>query len=142
MEEIKCPKCGEVFQVDESGYAAMLKQVRDKEFNKEIQARMEQLKETQKAEVSLAVSKTEKSFTEQLAEKNAIILELQNRIENSETQMKLMVSKEVSSKEQEINELKRNLLEAEHKIETEISKVVVEKDKTIAELQTLVANKT
>ena len=60
MEEIKCPKCGEVFQVDESGYAAMLKQVRDKEFNKEIQARMEQLKETQKAEVSLAVSKTEK----------------------------------------------------------------------------------
>ena len=141
MEEIKCPKCGEVFQVDESGYAAMLKQVRDKEFNKEIQARMEQLKETQKAEVSLAVSKTEKSFTEQLAEKNAIILELQNRIENSEAQMKLMVSKEVSSKEQEFNELKRNLLEAEHKIETEISKVVVEKDKTIAELQTLVANK-
>ena len=133
MEEIKCPKCGEVFQVDESGYAAMLKQVRDKEFNKEIQARMEQLKETQKAEVSLAVSKTEKSFTEQLAEKNAIILELQNRIENSEAQMKLMVSKEVSSKEQEINELKRNLLEAEHKIETEISKAVVEKDKTIAE---------
>ena len=141
MEEIKCPKCGEVFQVDESGYAAMLKQVRDKEFNKEIQARMEQLKETQKAEVSLAVSKTEKSFAEQLAEKNAIILELQNRIENSEAQMKLMVSKEVSSKDQEINELKRNLLEARHKIETEISKVVVEKDKTIAELQTLVANK-
>ena len=141
MEEIKCPKCGEVFQVDESGYAAMLKQVRDKEFNKEIQARMEQLKETQKAEVSLAVSKTEKSFSEQLAEKNAIILELQNQIENSEAQMKLMVSKEVSSKDQEINELKRNLLEAKHKIETEISKVVVEKDKTIAELQTLVANK-
>ena len=133
MEEIKCPKCGEVFQVDESGYAAMLKQVRDKEFNKEIQARMEQLKETQKAEVSLAVSKTEKSFSEQLAEKNAIILELQNQIENSEAQMKLMVSKEVSSKDQEINELKRNLLEAEHKIETEISKAVVERDKTIAE---------
>ena len=74
MEEIKCPKCGEVFQVDESGYAAMLKQVRDKEFNKEIQARMEQLKETQKAEVSLAVSKTEKSFAEQLAEKNVGVI--------------------------------------------------------------------
>ena len=36
MQEIKCPKCGEVFQVDESGYAAIVKQVRDKEFEKEI----------------------------------------------------------------------------------------------------------
>ena len=36
MQEIKCPKCGEVFQVDEAGYAAIVKQVRDKEFNKEL----------------------------------------------------------------------------------------------------------
>ena len=39
MQEIKCPKCGEVFQVDESGYSAIVKQVRDKEFSKEIQNR-------------------------------------------------------------------------------------------------------
>ena len=37
MREIKCPKCGEVFQVDESGYAAIVKQVRDKEYHKEIE---------------------------------------------------------------------------------------------------------
>ena len=36
MQEIKCPKCGEVFQVDESGYAAIVRQVRDKEFEKEL----------------------------------------------------------------------------------------------------------
>ena len=36
MQEIKCPKCGEVFQVDESGYAAIVKQIRDKEFQKEV----------------------------------------------------------------------------------------------------------
>ena len=42
MQEIKCPKCGEVFQVDESGYAAIVKQVRDKEFDKEISARENQ----------------------------------------------------------------------------------------------------
>ena len=39
MQEIKCPKCGEIFQVDESGYSAIVKQVRDKEFSKEIQNR-------------------------------------------------------------------------------------------------------
>ena len=33
MQEIKCPKCGEVFQVDETGYAAIVKQVRDEEFH-------------------------------------------------------------------------------------------------------------
>ena len=36
MQEIKCPKCGEVFAVDESGYAQIIQQVRDKEFDKEL----------------------------------------------------------------------------------------------------------
>ena len=36
MQQIKCPKCGEVFRIDEDGYAAIVKQVRDKEFNNEI----------------------------------------------------------------------------------------------------------
>ena len=39
MQEIKCPKCGEVFQVDESGYAAIVRQVRDSEFQKELEQR-------------------------------------------------------------------------------------------------------
>ena len=39
MQNITCPKCGEVFQVDESGYAAIVKQVRDREFTKEIKDR-------------------------------------------------------------------------------------------------------
>ena len=42
MQEIKCPKCEEIFQVDESGYAAIVKQVRDKEFSKEISVRENQ----------------------------------------------------------------------------------------------------
>ena len=42
MQEIKCPKCGEVFQVDEAGYAAIVKQVRDKEFQKELAERQQQ----------------------------------------------------------------------------------------------------
>ena len=44
MREIKCPKCGEVFKVDEAGYADILKQVRDHEFNKELHEREELLK--------------------------------------------------------------------------------------------------
>ena len=42
MQEIKCPNCGEVFVVDESGYAQIVQQVRDKEFDKELRRREEE----------------------------------------------------------------------------------------------------
>ena len=48
MQEIKCPKCGEVFQVDETGYAAIVKQVRDEEFHREIHERLEQFEKRKK----------------------------------------------------------------------------------------------
>ena len=43
MQEIKCPNCGTVFQVDESGYAQILSQVRDREFDKELERREQEL---------------------------------------------------------------------------------------------------
>ena len=47
MQEIKCPKCGEIFQVDESGYAAIVKQVRDKKRFKAIKINLKQKKNQQ-----------------------------------------------------------------------------------------------
>ena len=60
MQQIKCPKCGEVFQIDEAGYAAIVKQVRDREFNIEIKRAEEQYKEDKAAAVSLAKAETER----------------------------------------------------------------------------------
>ena len=59
MQEIKCPHCGEVFQVDEAGYAAIVKQVRDREFEKEIAQR-------ESAAVQLAVSQAEQKKNREL----------------------------------------------------------------------------
>ena len=59
MQEIKCPKCGEVFQVDESGYAAIVKQVRDKEFEKEILERQSVYQTEKDSAVKIAVTKIE-----------------------------------------------------------------------------------
>ena len=50
MNEIRCPKCNEVFQVDESGYAAIVKQVKDEEFDKELEARKRALEAEHKLE--------------------------------------------------------------------------------------------
>ena len=54
MQEIKCPKCGEFFLIDESGYAEIVKQVRDKEFRREIDEQKTQLAE----KVAAAVEQT------------------------------------------------------------------------------------
>ena len=53
MPEIKCPKCGEVFTVDESGYAAIISQVRNAEFHKELHEREAQLAKEKENELSL-----------------------------------------------------------------------------------------
>ena len=71
MQEIKCPKCGEVFQVDETGYAAMAKQVRVEEFNREIHERLEQCEKEKNASVELATPATAQANEVALA-KNAL----------------------------------------------------------------------
>ena len=62
MKEIKCPKCGEVFAVDESGYAQIVQQVRDKEFDKELKQREKDLEEIKKKDLELIKTKQKDEF--------------------------------------------------------------------------------
>ena len=105
MQEIKCPKCGEIFQVDESGYAAIVKQVRDKEFEKEISEREHVHKVEKESAVSLAVTKLESEKDRQIAEKDLEIARLKGEIELNKTNMDLAVKNAVQSKEATILEL-------------------------------------
>ena len=54
MNEIKCPKCGTVFQINETDYDSIVKQIRDSEFHKEIEARESSYKKELESEVKLA----------------------------------------------------------------------------------------
>lgn len=67
MKEIKCPKCGEVFQVDESGYAAIVKQVRDKEFEKELADRKAQFDAEKQSAVKLVQAQTMQKMAEDIS---------------------------------------------------------------------------
>ena len=58
MQTIQCPKCGEVFSVDESGYAAIVKQVRDREFSAEIAQREDAMRREKENAVALAKAET------------------------------------------------------------------------------------
>ena len=109
MQEIKCPKCGEVFVVDESGYANIVKQVRDKEFAKELQKREEELKDVQQKDLDLVrleqknqLDKALSAKDSELSEKDKKIQELEACIKNNEISRNLAVSEAVNAKEKEI----------------------------------------
>ena len=68
MQEIKCPKCGEIFQVDESGYAEIVRQVRDKEFRQELERRETELTEKKDSELRLVRAEQERVLEARLAE--------------------------------------------------------------------------
>ena len=135
MQEIKCPKCGEVFQVDESGYAAIVKQVRDEEFKKEIMERQSAYKAERDAAIESAVIKAER-------EKDKKISELQVRLEAEKTEKQLEINrlaankdKQISEKDLEISRLKAQLELNKTNTDLAIMNAVQDKDIRINTLQ-------
>ena len=110
MQEIKCPKCGEVFQVDESGYAAIVKQVRDKEFEKEVQERENAHKSEKDSAVKLAVTKAEADKDKEIAEKDLEIARLKGELELNKKSTDLAVKNAVQEKETKILELQSKIV--------------------------------
>lgn len=133
MQEIKCPKCGEIFQVDESGYAAIVKQVRDNEFEKEISARESQFENEKESAVKIAKIESETRFNEILKDKELKIAELTSKITNEEIQKQIAIDKISSDKDIEIAKLKSILEAYEKDKELAVSKIINEKDKELAE---------
>lgn len=133
MNEIKCPKCGQVFKVDETGFAEIVKQVHDHEFERELEERLKNVTElaTARAENNLKDDLTKKEAeiadlkTRTMAtvsRKDAEIAELKAKIETAtkmgETEKKLAVSEAVTKLEKERDQLVNDLRakEAEQKL--------------------------
>ncbi|MBO5324709.1 MAG: DUF2130 domain-containing protein [Lachnospiraceae bacterium] len=110
MQELKCPKCGEVFQVDETGYDQIVHQVRDKEFIKELDRREKEMQDKREQELELIRLQEEKEYSANIAEKEALltakdreIAELQAKLRASETEKKLAVAEAVEKKNEELS---------------------------------------
>lgn len=124
MQEIKCPKCGEVFQVDESGYAAIVKQVRDKEFSKEIQSRETQFESEKDNAVQLARLEAEKAFNEKLSQKEAEL-----------NQTEILKDKEIADLRNQLATFDKDKELEIHKLVTKLNTELTEKDNHIAMLK-------
>ena len=132
MQEIKCPKCGEVFQVDESGYAAIVKQVRDKEFSQEIKSRESQFESEKESAVKLAKAEAEREFNKELNKKEAEITKLQAEIATSKSANKITLTEELSKKDKEIAALKNKLDSADKDKKLEISEIIAKLEKELS----------
>ena len=131
MNEIICPNCKKVFKVDEAGFADILKQVRDHQFEEELQKRLNlaekekenavklaeaNLKNSLQAdlakkdtEISELKAQNDRELAKQLAEKNSEIAEMKSKIQNSEIDKKLTVSEAIKDIEKERDDLANDL---------------------------------
>lgn len=120
MNEIICPHCKKAFKVDEAGFADIVKQVRDHQFQEELENRLALAEKEKDSAVKLAeanlkntlqedLAKKDKELTEKLARKEAEIAEIKSKLDNAELQKKLSVTEAVQKIEKERDALANNL---------------------------------
>lgn len=145
MNEIKCPKCGTVFQIDEADYDSIVKQIRDKEFDKEISSREEQHKVDRENAVKLAEAHIKEELGQELNRKDLEISELKLSLKVNEEKTINKVEKEyqeqINKLQLQITELKSKMQLQESKSELDIQKAVSEKNQKISDLSSELALK-
>lgn len=149
MEELKCPNCGKFFQVDDAGYAAIARQIRDKEFHKDLDERAKSLKDAQAKDAEILQAKAEQKLNDAIAKKDKEIADLKAQLEKSDSEMKLALEQAHGKAEKNEAELDKKIAELEAQLDkhdTELKLAVerersqaakdeAEKDKKIAELE-------
>lgn len=133
--EIKCPHCGEAFTVDESGYAAILNQVRDQEFQREVDARVSLAEKSREQEVALAVTKAEEALRAQIAERDGQIAAQAERFKAQAKDFQLAAQNEKSELEKQVESLRAQLSSKDG--EAEVARKLAVSDAVAAEAERL-----
>lgn len=116
MPEIKCPKCGEVFTVDETGYAAIVGQVRNAEFCKEVNERTRQISKEKENEIALLKSQAvlEKERSEQTLKQE--IERLKAQVQSNEQANVAAVDKALAAQKNILFEKEKQILQLENRL--------------------------
>ncbi|MBK8637921.1 MAG: DUF2130 domain-containing protein [Chromatiaceae bacterium] len=146
MHEIICPHCGKAFKIDEAGYADILKQVRDSEFEQQLHERLELAEQDKRNAVELATTKVASELQKVAATKESEIQELKAKLDAGEVARKLAVTEALSKVEKERDALANELEQARREKESssklaeanllnELQKAAATKDAAIQELK-------
>lgn len=145
MQDILCPHCGKAFKIDESGYADILKQVRDSDFDRQLHERLELAEQDKRSAVELARAQLASELERKASAREAEILELRARLEAGEVARRLAVNEALGGIERERDQLAHELAQArqeresaarlaEARLASEVQKAAAAKD---AEIQAL-----
>ncbi|WP_017524179.1 DUF2130 domain-containing protein [Pusillimonas noertemannii] len=150
MHEIICPHCNKAFKIDEAGYADILKQVRDSDFEKQLHERLELAEQDKRNAVELAQAKVAGELQKAASAKDAEIQELKAKLDASEVARKLALAEALSAVEKERDALANELEHARHQqlaasklaestLQSELHKVASAKEVEINELKAKIA---
>ena len=138
MNEIKCPKCGTVFQINENDYDTIVKQIKEHELDKEIKRLEEEYKKDKENSIKLAEANLEKKLKEEITSKDIELTKLKDELKNKEEKTKNEIEKtyteKLNNKELEINELKSKIKIQDTENELKIKDALSNKDKEIDKL--------
>ena len=149
MKELKCPKCGSAFTVDEADYASILNQVKNQEFETELKRRTAEMDARHKTEQQLASAKAEQDFRDKLAQKvmelgakDTEIARLKNQLENIQAQKESEKTIALAAKDQTIAKLNATIGQHESNMQIallnkqrETQEIIRKKDIQIQQLQ-------
>ena len=129
MRELKCPKCGSVFTVDEADYASIVSQVKNAEFDAEVNQRVEEIKRHQESMTKMGMAMAEEQHQVELAkkdqalgEKDSEIAQLKAEIASQKDRNKLEIAEALTAKNQEIADLKVAINQGKSDLEIAILK--------------------
>ena len=138
MKELICPNCHKAFTVDEADYASIVNQIKNTEFNEEVDRRIAELREQHKAEQALATAKTEQSFQHQLSKKEIEIGAKDAEIERLKSEKESELTKLKSALSAEIEVLKTQLENIAAQKKNEMTIALAEKDQQISRLNSTI----
>jgi hypothetical protein len=127
MKELICPNCHKAFKVDEADYASIVNQVKNAEFNADVDRRIAELHDRHKAEEQLAAAKAEKTYQSELSKKDIALTEKEAQIAKLESELEAVEEKKateltlaLAGKEQEIALLQSAINESDSKMKIAI----------------------
>lgn len=145
MRELKCPKCGSVFTVDEADYASILSQVKNEEFNAEIEKRIHELDKQRAAERKAEALLAEQGFQRRLAgkdlevkDKEAEIAKLKGELANMAQKGQLQLAEKLAEKEKEISALNSKLSQNEGQLKIAILEEQQKAEKNLKEKESAI----
>ena len=112
MKELKCPKCGSTFTVDEADYASIVEQVRTAEYQLDLQQRVEEQRKQWQAEQKAAQSESSRQYEQMISQKDQELSSLKEQLKSSEVAQENAVNKAVAKEQEQIAKLEKELEEA------------------------------